>query len=711
MSSVYDTHAPKLMAHGYAPLVIGPGTKWPQDWVPSLGRYQDARGWQDPRRRAATSPQPDAGIGLRCGQQANGAYIVALDWDNETAALAAMETFPASNVTKEGRRGFTGFYRSHKQIPSRDFKIDGTMAVQVLSDGKQTVLPPTIHSDLNQPYRWTGDFTLYDISPEDLPELPEDYVERVEAILRPLGYEPEPEKPKGNGHDTEDDNPFRELNRLALRNLIAWVPDLNLYNCRRLSGRTASYEAVADWRPSTEGRPLEKRDRNLKISGSKGIKDFGNGETFSALDLVMRARSCSLSEAVAWLEERVRPNTGPEIDFDAILNGPGARSEIPNDEARAKNEEPPKKKRRRFKFIPFWELRPGATEMPYLIDELIPAKGIVLFWGPPKCLKSFFMLDAMFHVARGWEYRDRHVQQGTVVYCAFEGSHGYEKRGEALRRHYELEDSERTPLVAMAGNADLIKEHKVLVEEIREEVERYVPGTVPAAVVLDTLNKSLHGSESKDIDMASYIRAAEAVRDAFGCVVIIVHHCGWDESRMRGHSSLRGAVDAELSVTREDDVVTVTVEEMRDGPEGVQIISKSRIVEVGEDAGGRTLTSLVLVPHDPAPGSGPTKTAKWPASLKTFQDALIEATLTSGFDFQIETGPKVKAVDLGKVREAFYALYVVASDEAITAEQRQNSKRKAFMRAVDKARASHLIGARALDNGLQLIWSTSSYAF
>ena len=75
------------------------------------------------------------------------------------------------------------------------------------------------------------------------------------------------------------------------------------------------------------------------------------------------------------------------------------------------------------------------------------------------------------------------------------------------------------------------------------------------AVVLDTLNKSLVGSESKDLDMAAYIRAAEAVRDAFDCVVIIVHHCGWDESRMRGHSSLRGAVDAEMSVTREGDVV------------------------------------------------------------------------------------------------------------------------------------------------------------
>ena len=70
-------------------------------------------------------------------------------------------------------------------------------------------------------------------------------------------------------------------------------------------------------------------------------------------------------------------------------------------------------------------------------------------------------------------------------------------------------------------------------------------------VVLDTLNKSLVGSENKDVDMGAYVRAAEAIRDAFDCVVIIVHHCGYDDTRPRGHSSLPAAVDAQLAVTRE----------------------------------------------------------------------------------------------------------------------------------------------------------------
>src|SRR4029079_10629521 len=117
-----------------------------------------------------------------------------------------------------------------------------------------------------------------------------------------------------------DSNPFQELNNLALRALTAWAADLNLYCCRRRVGRTACYEAVATWRPSSTGRPLEERKRNLQISGNRGIKDFGTGEGFSPINLVMRARNCARPEAVAWLEERLQSKTIPEVDFEALAN-------------------------------------------------------------------------------------------------------------------------------------------------------------------------------------------------------------------------------------------------------------------------------------------------------------------------------------------------------------------------------------------------------
>src|SRR5258708_9154331 len=184
----------------------------------------------------------------------------------------------------------------------------------------------------------------------------------------------------------------------------------------------------------------------------------------------------------------------------------------------------------------------------------------------------------------GWEYRDRSVRQGAVVYCAFEGAHGYKKRIEALRRQHQIENDTLVPLYIMPGQANLIKEHTRLTADIGGQLGE----TKPAAVVLDTLNKSLIGSESKDIDMGAYVRAAEAVRDAFGCVVIIVHHCGLDETRPPGHTSPPGPVDAQIAVAREGNAVTVTVEMMRDGPEDTAVASIAQSVEVGTDANGKT---------------------------------------------------------------------------------------------------------------------------
>src|SRR6516162_2764551 len=208
--SIYDLHAPQLLARGFFPLSIGPGTKKPQHFVPSLNQYHDTTGWTHPARRPETSPQPGAGIGVRLGKQADGTYVVALDWDDDEAATIAMNVWPPT-VTKEGQRGFTAFYRSSKPIPSRDFRLRGRAAVQVLSDGRQTVVPPSVHPDIRRPYTWTSKYTLYNISSGELSALPDDYIEKIEKILQPLGYEPTPQLETDEYRNGGDDHGHRIL--------------------------------------------------------------------------------------------------------------------------------------------------------------------------------------------------------------------------------------------------------------------------------------------------------------------------------------------------------------------------------------------------------------------------------------------------------------------------------------------------------------------
>src|SRR5262245_59589783 len=64
----------------------------------------------------------------------------------------------------------------------------------------------------------------------------------------------------------------------------------------------------------------------------------------------------------------------------------------------------------------------------------------------------------------------------------------------------KLADDDDVPLRVMACPTNLIKDHPRLIADIREQL---APDEKPAAIVLDTLNRSLIGSESKDADIRS----------------------------------------------------------------------------------------------------------------------------------------------------------------------------------------------------------------
>jgi hypothetical protein len=123
----------------------------------------------------------------------------------------------------------------------------------------------------------------------------------------------------------------------------------------------------------------------------------------------------------------------------------------------------------------------------------------------------------------------------------------YEDCCEAFRRHHSVIDA---PFYLITDRTDLVNDHKQLIDEITAQLSE---SERPALVVIDTLNRSLFGSENSDKDMAAYIRAADVIREAFTCAVAIIHHwssrltasCasthGVDGGRPRGHTSLTGA--------------------------------------------------------------------------------------------------------------------------------------------------------------------------
>src|ERR1700724_394853 len=95
--------------------------------------------------------------------------------------------------------------------------------------------------------------------------------------------------------------------------------------------------------------------------------------------------------------------------------------------------------KRKFRPVRFKDIR-LQTDRPYLVKGIIPREGLTVVWGPPKCGKSFWTFDVMMHVALGWEYRGRRVQEGPVVYAALEGIDGLKGRVVAFR--HKIGDNE-----------------------------------------------------------------------------------------------------------------------------------------------------------------------------------------------------------------------------------------------------------------------------
>jgi hypothetical protein len=244
---------------------------------------------------------------------------------------------------------------------------------------------------------------------------------------------------------------------------------------------------------------------------------------------------------------------------------------------------------RRFHLVRFKDIKLG-TGAVYLVNGLIPREGLVVIWGRPKCGKSFWTFDLVMHLALGWTYRGRRVTQGPVVYVACEGERGLVARTIAFREGKRVNEND-PPFFLLTTRLDLVADVERLVSDISAEL-----GAGDCSViVIDTLNRSLEGSESKDEDMSAYVRATDMLREAFGCAVLVIHHCGISGDRPRGHTSLTGAADARIAVKRDaGDRITTIVEYTKDGPEGEETSSRLTVIEVGTDEDGKPITSCII---------------------------------------------------------------------------------------------------------------------
>ena len=245
------------------------------------------------------------------------------------------------------------------------------------------------------------------------------------------------------------------------------------------------------------------------------------------------------------------------------------------------------------------EARARSRGCRWLAHGLLQRSGVAQVFGDPSSGKTPLAVSLALHVAAGlprWfghELDDR----GPVLYMVGEDLSGMLDRIAAQAK--ALGVPEDGILVTLRPAALVRPEERA--EWQRRAVER-LGGRPPVLVVVDTQARNFGpGNENSTEDMAAFVDAVDAMRRELGCLVLLVHHTGHqNKDRGRGSSALPAALDAQLEVRREGDLVTATVTKLKHAATPRPIRARLEAVQVGTDEKGRPVTAVTVAPASAA---------------------------------------------------------------------------------------------------------------
>jgi hypothetical protein len=315
-----------------------------------------------------------------------------------------------------------------------------------------------------------------------------------------------------------------------------------------------------------------------------------------------------------------------------------------------------------------WDLR----DMPHdFVEDTLTDGGFSVVYGDSNVGKSFWVADLAVHVAAGLTWAGREVDQRGVLYIASEGGGAFGKRVEAIRKERGLTG---LPFVTAPEAVNLIDkgEAERVIETWRHLKNQ---GNQVGLIIVDTLSRSMPGAnENAPEAMTAFIENCDQIRRDTGAHVLIIHHTGKNpENGARGHSSLKGAVDTEISI--KSDGVGRGVAEMckqRDLEKWQELMSFRLVpVKVGTNTRGKPLTSCV-VEHT----GFQTPIRKSDAAQTPAQSEVLEAILAKieadGVDVDIGGGISTKGITVEETRQV--AVAAVKASSSITGDGAKPSK-------------------------------------
>lgn len=339
----------------------------------------------------------------------------------------------------------------------------------------------------------------------------------------------------------------------------------------------------------------------------------------------------------------------------------------------------------------------------WLVRGILPKQGLGVIYGQPGSGKSFLTLDLSGALTRGVPWFGSRVTKSNVIYLAGEGH--LRNRLAAYLAQHGLSPDDLGALRILQTTINLRDKTGDLLPLLRELQETAAEIGPVALVVIDTLNAAMGGGdENESTDMGAMIDAGRRIMGALNCSALYVHHSGKDETRgARGHSSLRGAVDAEICVTNIDGVRGFTLTKIKEGEDGKEYAFGLQTIDLGPSTDpdaepDERETSCTIIPLTDAPTQRPTKQPKTRGRPPSGGAEIALDCLRSVVHDHGQPLPSTSVIPPGKRgvrvelwRDRFFMTDAACSDPGLS----MDGKRKRFSRAHDELYSAQKVGLGA----------------
>ncbi len=240
----------------------------------------------------------------------------------------------------------------------------------------------------------------------------------------------------------------------------------------------------------------------------------------------------------------------------------------------------------------------ALPQLTWLVKGVIPDVGMGVLYGDSGAGKTFVAIDLALAICQGLDWQGCKVKNPTgVLYVSAEGGGGMSKRLQAYSKHHGIDLTDIHMGFVTVGLNLREGDAKRVIDGCRkmEGCDKPI-----GFIVMDTLNRTIGGAdENSSQDMGKYIDAINQIVKATGAFVLIIHHSGKNTSLgARGHSSLRAAVDTEMSIKADGKVRVLTITKSRDGETGKPYAFRLGVIKLGIDEDLVPITSCVALPAD-----------------------------------------------------------------------------------------------------------------